>query len=51
MMFGFFNKWAIANIAGALYLALVFGLLQDWALMAASVVKAIGRAVLANKSE
>ena len=51
MMFGFFNKWAVANIAGALYLVLAFGLLQDWALMAASVIKAIGWAILASASE
>ncbi|UAT29531.1 hypothetical protein K7T73_13070 [Bacillus badius] len=50
-MFSFFHKWAIANIAGALYLVLAFGLLQDWALMAASAVKAIGWAVLASETQ
>lgn len=50
-MFSFFHKWAIANIAGALYLVLASGLLQDWVLMAANAVKAIGWAVLVNDSE
>lgn len=50
-MFWVFHKWAIANIAGALYLVLAFGLLQDWPMMAVNICKAIGWAVLAHASE